>query len=242
MPRTASARPTTWVVSPRLLVAQAVTAALASVGADVELHAWETLGHELRRGAGDAGPRHVVVVFDDLDSARVVAEVERVVGDTDVHVALVVPDSHGATWGALLDEPAVDVIESATSLSELADAVDRFTEGTRLLDPDKRRALRAAWVEALDNRRHVVALVQTLSPQQLRVLELLAFGHRVKEVASIMGVAEGTVRSHVRALRAKLGVRTQLEAVAMLRQVQEPSVVIPRPRPPASEEGGPGRR
>ena len=243
MPRTASVGATTWVVSPRLLVAQAVTAALTSGGAEVELHAWESLVDDVAAGTPDDGVRHIVVVFDDLDSARVVEEVSRVVGSTDVRVALAVPDPDGTVWGALLDEPTVDVIDSATSLSELADAVDRFAAGTRLLDPERRRSLRAAWAEALDNKRQAVALVQTLSPQQLRVLELLAFGHRVKEVASIMGVADGTVRSHVRALRAKLGVRTQLEAVAMLRHVQEPSVAIPRPRPPAaSEEGGAGRR
>ncbi|HSU02198.1 MAG TPA: helix-turn-helix transcriptional regulator [Nocardioides sp.] len=241
-PRTAAGGPTTWVVSPRLLVAQAVTAALTSVGAEVELHAWETFSDEVRASDPGAGPLHVVVVFDDLDSAPVVEEVEKVVGRDEVRVALVVPDPSGTAWGALLDEPTVDVIDSATSLSELADAVDDFTSGVRLLAPERRRALRAAWAEALDNRAQVVALVQTLSPQQMRVLELLASGHRVKEAASMMGVADGTVRSHVRALRAKLNVRTQLEAVAMLRQVHEPALSIPRPRPPAASEKGAVRR
>ena len=36
-----------------------------------------------------------------------------------------------------------------------------------------------------------------------------------------MGVTEGTVRSHVKALRAKLGARTQLKAVAMLHQAYD---------------------
>jgi DNA-binding NarL/FixJ family response regulator len=242
MPRAAGSGPATWVVSPRLLVAQAVTAALASVGVDVEIHAWETLADEVPSSTARDGPRHIVVVFDDPDATRVVEEVEKILGSSEVRVALVLPDGSGTEWGALLDQSTVDVIDRATSLGDLADAVDAFAAGVRLLDPERRRALRAAWAEALDNRAQVVALVQTLSPQQLRVLELLAAGHRVKEVASIIGVADGTVRSHVRALRAKLAVRTQLEAVAMLRQVQQPSVTIPRQRKPSASEEGAARR
>ena len=86
--------------------------------------------------------------------------------------------------------------------------------------------------------------MQSLSPQQLKVLELLASGRRVAEVAELLGVADGTVRSHVKALRAKLGARTQLEAVAMLRQVYElldRAVVVPRPRGAPAEADAPRR-
>lgn len=208
---------TAWVVSPRLLVAQAVTAALVSAGSDVELHAWEVLRSDVATGGRSDRPRHVVVVFDEADLARVVDEVKALVRAGDVRVAIVAPDPGSTMWAALLEEPEVDVIVTARTLSDLAEAVERFAAGDRLLPPDRRQALREAWEEAIADRRQVVAMVATLSPQQRRVLELLAAGHRVSEVASQMGLADGTVRSHVKTLRAKLGARTQIEAVAMLR-------------------------
>ena len=212
-------RVTTWVVSPRLLVAQAVTAALASAGSDVELHAWESVVVDALAHAEPGSTRHVVVVFDEPDGADAVDRVVMMVRAGDVRVAVVVPDPAATWWLPLLDEPAVDVVTTATSLQQLAEVVARFSAGDRLLLPETRRNLRAGWSKALDNRRHVVSLVQTLTPQQLHVLELLADGHRVRDIARLMGLADTTVRSHVRTLREKLGAKSQIEAVAMLRQV-----------------------
>lgn len=217
--RGADDRGRAWVVSPRLLVAQAVVAALTSVGVDVELHAWESLAIDAFTNAGSGSPQHVIVVLDEFDGAKEVNRISRIVGVGDVRVAVVVPGTAPTWWIPLLDESAVDVVTTATSLDELVDMVARFAAGERLLPTETREALRAGWAAALDKHRQVVSLVRTLTPTQLRVLELLADGHRVREIARLMGVADGTVRTHVRALRAKLGARTQIEAVAMLRQV-----------------------
>ena len=121
----------------------------------------------------------------------------------------------------------------ATSVLQLARVVQRFAAGERLMDLEKRTEMREAWAKALDRRQHLVQLVHTLTPQQLRVLELLSSGRRVREVAELLGVTSGTVRSHVKTLRGKLGAKTQLEAVAVLRQVHEVgdgADLVPRPR------------
>ena len=56
-----------------------------------------------------------------------------------------------------------------------------------------------------------------------------------------MGVAEGTVRSHVKALRAKLGASTQLKAVAMFHQAYDATGgggdIVPRPRGAGEDPG-----
>ena len=210
---------TTCVVSPHLLVAQAVTAALASAGAAVEAHAWETMVQDARAARSHAGTRQVVAICDELDDMGVVDEVTRLVALGGVRVAVVTSPSAAIMWGGLMDCGAVDIVPGAASVGELAEVLQRLVAGERLMEPQARRDLRAAWAQALDRRRELVSLMRTLSPQQVRVLELLATGRRVTEVAQILGVSDGTVRSHVKALRAKLGARTQLEAVAMLRQV-----------------------
>jgi DNA-binding CsgD family transcriptional regulator len=58
-----------------------------------------------------------------------------------------------------------------------------------------------------------------LTRRQQEVLLLLAEGVRVKEVARRLGLAEATVRNHVRALLLELGAHSQLEAVARARSL-----------------------
>ena len=57
-----------------------------------------------------------------------------------------------------------------------------------------------------------------LTPRQWEVLSLLAEGRRVKQIARDLGIAEATVRNHVRGILADLHVCGQLEAVAEARR------------------------
>lgn len=55
---------------------------------------------------------------------------------------------------------------------------------------------------------------QPLTPRELEVLQLLASGLGNKLVAARLGISEHTVKSHIAALYAKLGVSSRGEAVA----------------------------
>jgi DNA-binding NarL/FixJ family response regulator len=233
-------RAAAWVVSPHLLVAQAVTAALQSAGSPVAFCAWENLVRDAESGRDPSGPRSVVAIFDGLDNPAVVDEIARLLAVGDVRVAVVTTGPSAFWWGGLVADGAVDVVTMATSVGQLADVVRRFLAGQSLMEPDERDALHAEWAEALDRRQDLVALIESLSPQQLRVLELLASGRRVHEVAELLGVADGTVRSHVKTLRNKIGARTQLEAVAMLRQVHDVGGAFHVPRPRRAAAGAAG--
>ena len=52
-----------------------------------------------------------------------------------------------------------------------------------------------------------------LTPRQLEVLRHLAAGHSTDRIAQTLGIAEATVRNHVRGILAGLEVHTRLEAV-----------------------------
>jgi DNA-binding NarL/FixJ family response regulator len=56
-----------------------------------------------------------------------------------------------------------------------------------------------------------------LTLRQLEVLQLLADGVTARSIASKLGLAETTVRNHIRAVLARLGAHSQLEAVARAR-------------------------
>jgi DNA-binding CsgD family transcriptional regulator len=56
-----------------------------------------------------------------------------------------------------------------------------------------------------------------LTNRQLQVLRLLAEGVTARGIAGRLGLAETTVRNHIRAVLAELGAHSQLEAVARAR-------------------------
>jgi DNA-binding NarL/FixJ family response regulator len=59
-----------------------------------------------------------------------------------------------------------------------------------------------------------------LTPRQQEVLGLLADGAPAKVIAARLGLAEHTVRNHIRAILIALGSHSQLEAVAKARGLQ----------------------
>jgi PAS domain S-box-containing protein len=59
-----------------------------------------------------------------------------------------------------------------------------------------------------------------LTPRQEEVLGLLADGVPAKVIAARLGIAEATVRNHIRAILVELGTHSQLEAIAKARHLQ----------------------
>lgn len=55
--------------------------------------------------------------------------------------------------------------------------------------------------------------IKDLSSRELQVLQLIVKGHSNKEVGSILGVAENTVKNHVKMILEKLGVNDRTQAV-----------------------------
>jgi DNA-binding CsgD family transcriptional regulator len=77
-----------------------------------------------------------------------------------------------------------------------------------------------------DGKRFVVAMknapevdrIGTLGAQELRVVALVAMGHRDKEVAYMLGLSLGAVTSALHRARAKLGVRSRAGLAALWRR------------------------
>lgn len=60
----------------------------------------------------------------------------------------------------------------------------------------------------------------SLTPQQYRVLELVALGRLNKQIAADLGIEETTVKAHVSAALAKLGARNRTQASMVFRQLE----------------------
>lgn len=72
----------------------------------------------------------------------------------------------------------------------------------------------------LDSREQLAARLATLTPQQYRVLELVALGRLNKQIAAELGIEETTVKAHVSAALAKLGARNRTQASMVFREME----------------------
>jgi len=59
-----------------------------------------------------------------------------------------------------------------------------------------------------------------LTPRQLQVLHLLGEGTPAKVISRRLGIAEATVRNHIRMILLELGAHSQLEAIARARRLR----------------------
>jgi DNA-binding NarL/FixJ family response regulator len=65
----------------------------------------------------------------------------------------------------------------------------------------------------------LITRIQTLTPQQTRVLSMIAEGLLNKQIAYELGVSEATVKAHVSAVLQKLGVDSRTQAVIKLSRI-----------------------
>ncbi len=80
------------------------------------------------------------------------------------------------------------------------------------------------WVSADDagqaDDRELATRLGSLSPQQLRVLGLVAEGLLNKQIADRLDIQERTVKAHMSAVFERLGVRTRTQASLLLRSLE----------------------
>ena len=111
--------------------------------------------------------------------------------------------------------------------SALIGAIEAVSEGQSILDPTvTQRAL--AWIKKCGRSPQVMAGAEPLSPQEERVLALVAEGKTNKEIANNLDLSEKTVKNHVRNIFHKLQVydRTQAAILAIRKGLIE---LEPRP-------------
>ena len=110
----------------------------------------------------------------------------------------------GASGFLLKDAPA----------EELADAIRVVAAGDSLLAPQVTRRVIDAFVDRAAPRRTAPDdRLQHLTPRELEVLRLLARGLSNQDISERLFVSEGTTKTHVSNVLAKLGLRDRVQAV-----------------------------
>ena len=101
--------------------------------------------------------------------------------------------------------------------SELVNAIRRVAAGQSLLDP----AVTARILERLRSPQPESDPLADLSPQERRILELIADGKTNRQIGEDMFLAEKTVKNYVSNVLAKLGMHRRSEAAAYAARLSE---------------------
>jgi DNA-binding NarL/FixJ family response regulator len=190
---------------------------------------------------------HEVVPEAKVQQAGSLAEARAALtanGDIDlVLLDLHMPDSHGLMGLAALraehpqtavamisahDDPATirralaygasSFIPKRSDVAQLHAALRAVLDCEDYLPPALRDAVHAQAPDPTDAA--TAARLASLTPQQFKVLVLVAEGQLNKQIADALGISERTVKAHLSALFEKLGVRNRTQAGVLLRSLE----------------------
>ncbi|SHE91842.1 response regulator transcription factor [Thermomonas hydrothermalis] len=119
-----------------------------------------------------------------------------------------------------LDHGAAGYLPKSAGLDELRAAILAVLACETWLPPALRASVARAQSTPADTE--LAARLASLSPQQFRVLTLVAEGLLNKQIADRLGVQERTVKAHLTAIFERLGVRNRTQASGVLRALMLP--------------------
>ena len=192
----------------------ALKEAIAGIGAASSIHE-----------AGDfESAKALVVANEDIDlvlldlSMPGASGLSGLISLRGIHpsVPMVVVSAHDdpVTIRRALDLGASGFISKSASMDEIRDAVQTVLAGgiAAPIGLD-------LGVERDPEVSELIKRLQTLTPQQTRVLGMLGEGLLNKQIAYELSVSEATVKAHVSAILQKLGVDSRTQAVIQLSKI-----------------------
>jgi DNA-binding NarL/FixJ family response regulator len=114
---------------------------------------------------------------------------------------------------------------------ELIAAVHTVAAGDALLSPSVTRRVIDRMAQQPPSALPDQAKLAELTPREREVLELIARGMSNREIAAALVVEETTVRTHVKRILAKLGLRDRVQAVIFAYETRVKRGTLSPPRP-----------
>ena len=202
------------VASDRSLIADAVAAALSRQDLVIVRVPWP--GEQPDPAAGwppGTDPPDLALILCDLTPWSV-ESAQRVVASHPARWVLLTDAPRGPLWGAMLDAGVSRVLSSTATMADVLEIVAALRDPYASVEQPDRDELVDAWHRILPERVLARTRLASLTTRERDVLRLLHLGRTVQQIAESHGVAPSTVRSQVRSVLRKLGVNSQLAAVA----------------------------
>lgn len=169
-------------------------------------------------------------IMDALESERIdVAVVDlrmRVCGGLDVLRWLrtrELPTRVIILAGHITDDEVVEAMRLGAKgvvLKELAPAllvqsIRKVAAGGTWLEKD---AVARAMEKLLEREERRERVAVALTPREVEILRMVLAGHGNREIAESLFISEGTVKTHVRSIFEKLGVKSRMQLAALARE------------------------
>ena len=132
----------------------------------------------------------------------------------DVPVVVVSAHDDTETIRRALEPGASGFISKSASMEQIRSAVKTVLDGGIASPSDVELG-----VERDPEIKDLIHRLQSLTPQQTRVLGMLAAGLLNKQIAYELSVSEATIKAHVSAVLQKLGVDSRTQAVILLSKI-----------------------
>ena len=132
----------------------------------------------------------------------------------DLPVVIVSASDDVATIRRALDLGASGFISKSASIEEIRNGIRAVLDGNVWTPPDIDLG-----AEQDSEIADLISRLQTLTPQQSRVLRMLGEGLLNKQIAYELSVSEATIKAHVSAVLQKLSVDSRTQAVIQLSKI-----------------------
>lgn len=205
------------IVEDHGLLAESLLLALRAEGLDAERVAPVTIDGIL----SEARRLSPTVVLLDLDLG---GEIGSSVGlipplqELGAQVVMVTGITDPARLAECLEAGATGLIDKTTSFDQLVDSVREVAELGTIVSPTRREALLAELRRQRRDDQRRREPFERLTPREREVLAALMDGKPAEVIATESFVSLATVRSQIRTILLKLGVNSQLTAVALARR------------------------
>jgi DNA-binding NarL/FixJ family response regulator len=166
------------------------------------------------RGARQSQPDVVImdIRLPDGNGVQACREIREEMPDTRVIMLTSYADDE-ALFGSSIMAGASGYLLKQVRGQNLAEAIDKVAKGESLLDP-------AITSKVLERMRNLAAggsdELAALSPQERKILTLIAEGKTNKEIAADVFLSDKTVKNYVSSILSKLNLRRRSEAAAFI--------------------------
>ncbi len=135
--------------------------------------------------------------------------------ELDCRVIVVTGSTARPQWGECIEAGATTVLSKAVSFTELMECVIDLLDD----EAERRQTERLELLDSLrqhrEQERRRLAPFEQLTVREHEVLLALTSGLSAEDIAASMYLSIATVRTHIRSILQKLGVNSQLAAVAL---------------------------
>jgi DNA-binding NarL/FixJ family response regulator len=201
------------IVDDHVLLAHSLAVALSAEGMQVELGDLTDRACLVNRVVCD--PPNLVLL--DLELGGVIGDGVSLVSPfrkAGARVLVVSGTDKRNRLGSAVEQGAIGIVAKSSPFDRLLSTVIAAARGEDVMTPDERHQILTELRMSRERRRSLREPFERLTDREQQVLHELSNGKTVCHIAQEWFVSEATVRSQVRGVLTKLGVSSQLEAVA----------------------------